>query len=452
MKKIYLLAAFLMLVLMSNAGAYISTPSLEIDLTNQNPDTARPGEPVEIVLSVQNNGNSDLEDIVIEIEPEYPFSEIEGESLSKEIAYLDARQDEDDASTLKFRLKTNSDAAAGTYEVDIKATVTDEDGDSYTTTRTIELEVRGKEYAQIVTINKASINPGSEESLEFIVTNTGNSALKNMVISWEDPEGVILPVYSDNTKYINYLDAGQSIEVSYTIMADVNADPALYTLNINLEFEDYDTSTSSTIETTAGLFVGGETDFDVSFSESDSGTVSLSLANVGNNEAYSIKVSIPEQDNFAVSGSSSTIVGNLEKGDYTITSFDLMSSSSGPSSMSGEDEGVAQAAEDKDIPDMNSRNNVLQVLIEYTDSIGTRHSITKEVGIDLMSSSGSMEDMASGGPGGNNSGSLLSNSYLIGAVVLLLIGGGAVYYRKEKELPFSRIKMYLKKEKPEKKD
>ncbi|MBP2029085.1 hypothetical protein J2755_000005 [Methanohalophilus levihalophilus] len=451
MKKSCLLAAFLMLALVCNASAYINTPSLEVDLTSQNPDTARPGEPVEIVLSVQNNGNSDLEDITIEIEPEYPFSEITGESLSKEIAYLDARQDEDDAVTLKFRLMTDSSAAAGTYEIDIRATVTNEDGDSYTTTRTVELEVHGKEYAQIVTINKASINPGSEEPLEFIVTNTGNSALKNMVISWEDPEGVILPVYSDNTKYINYLDAGESIDVSYTIMADVNADPALYTLNINLEFEDYDTSSVSTIQTTAGLFVGGETDFDVSFSESDSGTVSLSLANVGNNQAYSIKVSIPEQDNFAVSGSSSTIVGNLEKGDYTIASFDLMSSASGPSSMSGEEEGVAWAAEEIGMQDMNSQNNILQVVIEYTDSIGTRHSVTKEVEIDLMSSSGTMGDMPTGGPGGNSDSSLLSNRYLIGAVVLLLIGG-VVYYRKEKELPFNRIKMYLKKEKPENKD
>ncbi len=82
-----------------------------------------------------------------------------------------------------------------------------------TTTKTIQIEVRGKEYAQIVTINKASIDLGKEEPLEFVITNTGNSPLKNMIVSWKDPKGVILPVYSDNTKYIKYL-AAQSIRNS----------------------------------------------------------------------------------------------------------------------------------------------------------------------------------------------------------------------------------------------
>ena len=58
-----------------------------------------------------------------------------------------------------------------------------------------------------MTINKANIDIAKEEPLEFIITNTGNSPLKNMVVSWKDPKGVILPVYSDNTKYIKYLEA-----------------------------------------------------------------------------------------------------------------------------------------------------------------------------------------------------------------------------------------------------
>jgi len=80
-----------------------------------------------------------------------------------------------------------------------------------------------------------------------------------MVVSWKDPKGVILPVYSDNTKYIKYLEPGQSVTIAYSVMADVNANPGLYTLDINLSFEDYE-SKEKGIKTTAGLFVGGETE------------------------------------------------------------------------------------------------------------------------------------------------------------------------------------------------
>jgi hypothetical protein len=95
----------------------------------------------------------------------------------------------------------------------------------------------------VVTINTANIDVGKEEPLEFVVTNTGNSPLQNMVVSWTDPKNVIflyiliiLPVYSDNTKYISYLDAGKSVNVDYYVMADVNANPGLYNFNINLDF------------------------------------------------------------------------------------------------------------------------------------------------------------------------------------------------------------------------
>ena len=188
-------------------------------------------------LSVQNIGSNSLKDITVSIGPKagsssfYPFSQISGESLQQRIPYLNARQDNNDAAVLKFRLMTDANAAEGSYDIDITTTAS-EDGsssDTITTTKTIRIEVRGKEYAQIVTINKAGIDLGKEEPLEFVITNTGNSPLKNMVVSWKDPKGVILPVYSDNTKYIKYLAPNQSVTVDYSVMADVNADPGLYT-------------------------------------------------------------------------------------------------------------------------------------------------------------------------------------------------------------------------------
>lgn len=415
----------------------VQSSSLDVSLINQNPDAARPGEPVELTFSVQNVGINDLEDISIEVDPEYPFLKLSGESLTKQITFLNARQDDDDAVTIKFKLMTDADAAEGTYDIDVITTATSDSGSSSSKTitnkKTIHLEVRGKEYAQVVTISKSSIDVGVEEPLEFNITNTGSSPIKNMVVSWEDPDGVVLPVYSDNTKYIDYLEPDESVTISYTVMADVNADPGLYTLNVNLTFEDYDSNTS-TIKTTAGIFVGGETDFDVSFSESDAGEISLSVANVGNNEAYSVKVSIPEQDNFKTTGSSSSIVGNLEKGDYTIASFDVMSTQAGSNSekdtsdnggmekvSDGADNASAMGPSESSIP-------TLEVQIEYTDAMGRRLKVNKEVKVEMTSSS-----MAEGmGPGGRSSKGGLS-SYISYAVILLVAGAGVILYRRKKQ-------------------
>jgi hypothetical protein len=357
------------------------------------------------------------------VEPSYPFSQASGESLTHTISYLKARQDENEATTVKFKLKVDADAAKKTYDLDISVK---DAGSKAAITTTVAVDVQGKEYAQIVTISKSSIDIATVEPLEFIITNTGTSPLKNMAVSWEDSTGAILPVYSDNTKYISYLGVDESITVAYSVMADVNADPGLYQLDITLNFQDYD-SNESTIKTKAGLFVGGGTDFDVTYSESSAGEVSLSLANVGNNEAYSVKVSIPDQENFKATGSTSTIVGNLEKGDYTITSFSVSSAGTVPTDSTGARPAQAQAASPNatQLQSTSSRNDLL-VLIEYTDSTGQRLSVEKSVPIELSASAATAM-----GPQGSSQSSG-SSSYLKYGLALAVLAVGALYYRKRK--------------------
>ncbi|MGB9131082.1 MAG: COG1361 S-layer family protein [Methanosarcina sp.] len=440
MKKFSLLTFLLLLTVFLSMGVgtalgsngNINSASLEVNLTNQNPDVARPGEPVELTVSVQNVGNAGLKDITVTVNPEYPFSKVSGETLEKDVSYLNARQDDNDAAVLKFKLMTDANASEGTYNLDITTTAKDSGSSSntITTTKTIQLEIRGKEYAQIVTINKANIDIAKEESLEFIITNTGNSPLKNMVVSWKDPKGVILPVYSDNTKYIKYLEAGQSVTVAYSVMADVNADPGLYTLDVNLSFEDYESKEKS-IQTTAGLFVGGETDFDVAFSESDAGEISLSVANVGNNMAYSVKVSVPDQDSYKVSGSSSTIVGNLEKGDYTIASFDVASTQSAGNAgdSEGAPPGTAKASDEgENVTATSMDSNPLKVQIEYTDAKGERITVDKEVELEMTSG-----NMTAQGTGRSSNSSSGLSSYLLYIVLIVLAGGIFVYRKKIQE-------------------
>ena len=416
---------------LSGSNGNINSADLQVSVTNQNPDTARPGEPVELTLSVQDIGDTDLKNIKVAVNPEYPFSQISGENLEQDISFLNARQDTDEAGVLKFKLMTDANASEGAYNLDIVTTYTTGSGSderTYTITKTIQVQVQGKEYAQVVTVSKGDIDIAKEEPLEFTVTNTGASSLKNLVFSWTDPKGVVLPVYSDNTKYIKYLDAGQSVKVDYTVMADVSATPGLYPLDVNLSYEDSD-SNAQNIKTTAGLFVGGATDFDVSFSESDSGDTSLSIANVGNNIAYAVKVSIPDQDGYKVLGSPSTIVGNLEKGDYTIASFNVTNTQAdGGNSGAASDTANTNSVGDNESSSMNS--NPLKVQIEYTDAKGERITVDKEVAVQTSGSTGFSTGGRSGLRGHRSGGLSSSLPYILGIVI---VGAGVFLYHRRKQ-------------------
>ena len=413
----------------SSLSSLINSPYLQVNLTNQNPYPARSGEIVELTVSAQNVGHKDMKDITVTVSPKYPFSQFSGEALQKSVSYLNARQTDNDASVLKFKLMIDSNASEGTCDIDIITTAKESGSSSSTiaTTKTIRVEVRGKEYAQIVTINKADIDVGKEESLEFIITNKGNSPLKNMVVSWKDPKGIILPIYSDNTKYIKYLEPGKSVKVDYSVMADVSAIPGLYTLNINLAFEDYE-SKSKSIQTTAGLFVGGITDFDVSYSESSQGKISLAVANVGNNKAYAVKFSIPEQEGYKVSGSSSNIVGNLEKGDYTIASFNITSTKTvGKDSVTAPDTSQANYAVVNNTISDSISSRLLKVQIGYTDAKGERITVNKEVAVPA--SGFSTRNLAAAQGNKINS----YNSSLLYIAIIVIAGAGVFVYRRRKQ-------------------
>ena len=44
----------------SGQATFIDSSAFKVNLTDQNPDAARPGEPVELTLSVQNIGSNNL--------------------------------------------------------------------------------------------------------------------------------------------------------------------------------------------------------------------------------------------------------------------------------------------------------------------------------------------------------------------------------------------------------
>lgn len=387
MKYEYLTIAILLAMSVLSIGASAAdspaTASLNVSMVNQNPDPARAGEVLELRFMVENYGGTEETNIQYELIPSFPFVAIPGEEYLRTINTLSAFQQGYDAAIIKFEVHVDSDAVKGTNDIQLKRYYS---GSDITTTVSYDIEVTGTEYAQIIYVDKAKLYPGNQTPLSFTITNVGNSPLRDLVFSWNEEDGVILPVFSDDTKYIKSIDVGESVVLEYTVVADVNAVQGLYQLDLTLKYET-GSGASEQIDTKAGIFVGGETDFDVTFSESTEGVTSLSIANVGNNPAYSVTVRVPEQEGYRVSGSASTIVGNLDKGDYTIVSFQI-------SQVSGAASGVAdfsQMTREERMAQMESMGgqaqNELEVLIDYTDTTGIRHTMNKEVPIQFRDAS-----------------------------------------------------------------
>ncbi|MFA6073427.1 MAG: COG1361 S-layer family protein [Candidatus Woesearchaeota archaeon] len=394
-----------------------STSVISLTLVNQEPAPAIAGETAEIRIGLENIGGGIADTLVLELEPSYPFETIAGEEYVKVVGSLGTYQSGDDMTLLKYKIKISNTAIAGTY--DLKLTYyTQGQKDTSSITRTVSIDVSGKESAEIMQIDKTILIPGKQSSLKFTITNVGNSPLRDIVFSWSNDDNTILPVGSDNRKYIKYLEIGKSTDVEYQVIADSEADAGLYALNLNLEYSDVTTGAISEISTLAGMYVGGPTDFDVAFSEISSGQTSFTIANTGSNPAYSVSIIIPSQNKWTATGANSMIIGNLNKGDYTVASFTLKSSNTMPALLPLETKTTNSNSVSKPstnqtninselntlntnttqtlTPNINpNTNNNLIVQIDYTDTMGLRQSVNKSVSMNQQSSTNSTI-----GPGG----------------------------------------------------
>lgn len=388
----------------------IDSKAIAISLVNQDPDPAIASDTFEVRIGVENLGATSTDNLYLELKPEYPFTLVASESKIKAVGSLSKFQQEDDMQIVKYKLAVDPDANAGSYELKIGYY---EFGSPKIIEKSLSIDVKNKDNAEVIHIDKSILVPGAESVIKFTINNVGNAPLRDLTFSWSNNDGVILPVGSDNTKYVKNLDIGKSETLEYKVIADSNADPGLYKLDLSLIYDDPISSSNTKISTIAGVYVGGETDFEVSFSESTNGETSFNIANIGSNPAYSVSTMIPKQDNWKTSGSNSEIIGNLDKGDYTVATFNV------------------QSLVDRTDATQTTKEKTqgLKLEVAYTDTRGQRHIVEKEVTLSPTMLSTSL--MTGTGMRGQKSTTEESSTSIYWYVMIVLLVIIAYYYFKK---------------------
>lgn len=306
--------------------------------------------------------------------------------------------------TAKFRIHVNPDAVEGDYYFNVYITYMGQQtsGGTQTTATTTKLEdqiltIKGRPVIVLLSSTIGTISPMStnKETLRF--KNTGTGTVQNAVASI-DLSGTnvnsIFSIIGGGTQFsLGNLKAGDEASITFDLAVDIAARPGVYNLPIKITgLNNYSSNNY------VGLIVAGTTDFEISYQET-LGSVSINVANVGISSASAVKVSLPRQKNFSSTGSSSSVLGNLNSGDYTSAIFQITKNA--------------------------GAGNSLELEIQYTDTSGQRHTITKSLPVEL-SQAGAQ----------NKSASTNYTIWLLAAIVILVIYWQrvkiAAYFQKSK--------------------
>jgi hypothetical protein len=204
------------------------------------------------------------------------------------------------------------------------------------------------------------VNPGEYFTLWIKAENVGKEYTKDAIFELVPKYPFSLDSNEDPVRKYGQL-GDEPVVLKYKVRVDKNAVEGANELEIKYSTEG---DTSTWISKKFDIMVDNvQTDFDMVIQEVSGSEVSIAIANTGKKVAYSVIVKIPEQDYFEPVGTSGQMVGNLEDGDYTLVGFEI-------------------AQKDR----KTNGEKPLKVEIDYTDEIGERRAVIKELSFDTGTS------------------------------------------------------------------
>ena len=388
MKKFNLMFLAALLVLftqVASAQSYLVTETAPV----------YPGDTTYVYVPIQNLGfGSFMEDVTVRLVPQDNAS-ANAVTLLNNADSLGTINDWGDQRTAKFRIHVNPDAVEGDYYFDVYITFTGQvtSGGTPPALATTKLKdriltIKGKPIIVLLNSTFGIVEPMSINKETLLIKNTGTGTIQNAVAEL-NVAGTSFSILGGGTQFsLGNLKPGDEASITFDLAVDIAANPGVYNLPLKITGSNYSSSDL------VGLVVAGTTDFEISYQET-LGSFSLNVLNVGVNTAKSVTVNLPRQKNFSATGSTSSVLGNLNPGDYTSAIFQITKTA--------------------------GAGNSLEVDIQYTDTSGLRHTIAKHLSVEISAPQAARQG---------------STSYITWLLVLVVIF--IIYWQRGKIAPYLR--------------
>ena len=322
------------------------------------PAAIAPGNDGFININIENSGSSSVSARIDSLTINSPISL---GYYSSDLGQIDKASST--SSLIKFTVPPST--ASGFYSASMKIDICE--GSICTTyTKDAIITVQSPSYIAIDSITPDTLQASAKETMKITISNGGSTTINNVRISWTDASDTIFPYGTGNTLSISAIGGHQKQVAETNIVVSPDAKQGVYPLTFTITYDDQ-TGTQQTTTYKVGIVVGGPTDFELNVQDSSTSSTTLAIVNTGTNDAYSMIVKIPEQRGFRSVGTSSSVIGTLNAGDYTLVSFQITPA------FSRNNTGTAEN---------------LTVEISYTDSLGIRQTVQKEVRINPAGASG----------------------------------------------------------------
>lgn len=308
MKKLFVL---FVLALACTALAADKAVSVSSTVT---PSTVSPGSSGYVQMTIQNSGTLFIDKVRVYV----LSSSLSMDSTFVELGSLDTLKTTDAV----FKFSVPGGLKPDFYNVRFKVEYC-YDNDCKESIHYAVVNVRETNAVELVSVIPDSLKIGRNETVIFTIKNNGGD-VNNLVLTWSEATNMILPLGSDNRKFVSSIGAGKTQEIKVNVLANPDASIGVYPLSVNMVYDD-PTGSGQSINSTVGIKIIGDFDF-INILESQdvlaagqTGSVDIKIINRGDQEAKFLTLS-------ASSGSFYVdpvyiYIGNLKADDYSTEKF-----------------------------------------------------------------------------------------------------------------------------------
>lgn len=315
-----------------SAGAAVRTT-----LLNQDPSPANPGKYVDLKFQIENIGDEAVKNLVLELEPRYPFSLDPNEQPQRIIGNLAAGRQGSDAALVTYRVRVDDKAVGGQNKITLKNKKSEFEQWTYQ-----DFDVNVKSLSYLMNIDTVrtipeELKPGQKGKLELTMSNPGHNSIRDLSVqlvlaSYNPTQGFnelapLATIQSSSVRKTSFLAANDQVVLTYDIIANPNAQSDIYKVPVIFSYYD---SNNEKIESQdiIGIMIGDKPELVTQIENSNvytsgqKGKLTITIINKGITDAKFVNVKVEDSDDFEVlSTQKEFYVGGVDSDDYE--SFDI---------------------------------------------------------------------------------------------------------------------------------
>lgn len=201
----------LMSINLTRADTTTTPCQLSMDLVNQDPNPAVPGDYVKVLIQVSGIENPYCNGAKVKLEPEYPFSLDPGDTTLQTLAASTYVQDYKTAWTIPYKLRIASDAIEGDYQLKL---ICDSGVNNYFDDLSVEKHFNIT-VTDVQTDFDAVIQETSGTQVSIGIVNTGKNTANSLVVGIPQQDNFVAT--GTSKQIVGNLAAGDYTLVSFDI-------------------------------------------------------------------------------------------------------------------------------------------------------------------------------------------------------------------------------------------